>query len=152
VRKLLCAALLLTGCAAAYVEPSPVRLISTATTFCSSVQVDACHAVTAAHCFEPGAPGAVVVQLGDVVEAEGWGCGAQMDGWRVKARRMRRRAKISAINRMLVGYELELSIPLCHGDSGGALWDRDGRLIGVLTGTSRTNGYATPWPRDCATP
>lgn len=126
-------------------DTTPVRVVKTPSNWCSAVQLDDCTMVTAAHCFDPGAPGAVLVRVGDDVVAEGRGCGAHYDGWALKTANMRRRAKIVAINRMLIGFELELSVPLCHGDSGGALWDSKGRLVGVLTGTSREHGFATPW-------
>jgi hypothetical protein len=140
--------LTLVGCTAVTpTVPTPVKLITADNPagWCSAVQLDDCTFVTAAHCFHTGAPGVALVKVGDDVEAEGYGCNAVRDGWKLKTESMRRRAKITAINRMLVGFEIELSVPLCHGDSGGALWDRHGRLVGVLTGTSRQHGYATPW-------
>lgn len=137
---------------------TPVRVYSkTEDHFrCSGLQIHKDFALTAAHCVEepmwvdglpvkivmvpnlewdmailhvPGLEGGDVEwaakkpDVGDEVFIVGWGCSAS------HTRAALKRGLVESID----GRDLTLTAEVCHGDSGSAAFDREGRLYGLVS-------------------
>jgi hypothetical protein len=121
-------------------------------------------ALTAKHCDAPGSidvgpdlsyipghydpPYAPIAQPhpGQDVLLEGWGCTQRV--WIFEAlRRSVRFGKLLGISSWW-GMELTIRGKVCGGDSGGAVWEDHGGLVGIITAYNNEFSYGTLIPSD----